>query len=171
MFEEAKPTWISELGLLQYFKPSNLTWSWCGPSWVIPSCLDPTASLWASAQSYLKFKGDLRRPQLGWSDRSSWCDDRGVFVFSTQSDAIVLSTSSYYRDNSISSWSITSHIFKFFKSGAILPIYIHKSLSLSFSVQYTEQTQAILLHELHWQCMHVYKVLQISPRPNMCYIF
>ena len=160
MFEEAKPTWISELGLLQYFKPSNLTWS---PSWVIPSCLDPTASLWASAQSYLKFKGDLRRPQLGWSDRSLWCDDRGVFVFSTQSDAIVLSTSSYYRDNSISSWSITSHIFKFFKSGAILPIYIHKSLSLSFSVQYTEQTQAILLHELHWQaCM--YKFLQDSTR-------
>ena len=37
----------------------------------------------------------------------------------------------------------------FFKFGAILPIYIHNSLSLSFSVQYTEQNQAILLHELH----------------------
>ena len=37
----------------------------------------------------------------------------------------------------------------------ILPIYIHNSLSLSFSVQYTEQNQEILLHELHWQRMHV----------------
>ena len=58
--------------------------------------------------------------------------------------------------------------------GAILPIYIHNSLSLSLSVQYTEQNQAILLHELHR--MHVlssrfYKVLQISLRPNICYIF
>ena len=42
----------------------------------------------------------------------------------------------------------------------IMPIYIHNLLSLSFSVQYTEQNQAILLHELHWQRMHV----QISIR-------
>ena len=66
------------------------------------------------------------------------------------------------------------HFFRFFKIGAILPIYIHNSLSLSLSVQYTEQNQAILLHELHR--MHVlssrfYKVLQISLRPNICYIF
>ena len=64
------------------------------------------------------------------------------------------------------------HFFRFFKIGAILPIYIHNSLSLSLSVQYTEQNQAILLHELHR--MHVlssrfYKVLQISLRPNICY--
>ena len=71
----------------------------------------------------------------------------------------------------------SGHFSKFFKFGAILPIYIHNSLSLSFSLQYTEQNQAILLHELHWQRMHVqissrfYKVLQISLRPNMCYIF
>ena len=41
------------------------------------------------------------------------------------------------------------HFFIFFKFGAILPIYIHNSLSLSFSVEYTEQSQATLLHELH----------------------
>ena len=66
------------------------------------------------------------------------------------------------------------HFFRFFKIGAILPIYIHHLLSLSLSVHYTEQNQAILLHELHR--MHVlssrfYKVLQISLRPNICYIF
>ena len=72
---------------------------------------------------------------------------------------------------------IQTQFSKFFKFGAILPIYIHNSLSLSFSVRYIEQNQAILLHELHWQRMHVqissrfYKVLQISLRPNMCYIF
>ena len=71
----------------------------------------------------------------------------------------------------------SSHFFRFFKFGAILPIYVHNSLSLSFSIQYTEQNQAILLHELHWQRTHVqissgfYKVLQISLRSNMCYIF
>ena len=41
------------------------------------------------------------------------------------------------------------HFSKVFKFGAILPIYIHNSLSLSFSVHCTEQNQAILLHELH----------------------
>ena len=47
------------------------------------------------------------------------------------------------------------HCSKFVKFGAILPINIHNSLSLSFSVLYTEQNQTILLHELHWQRMHV----------------
>ena len=36
----------------------------------------------------------------------------------------------------------------FFKFGAILHIHSY-SLSLSFSIQYTELNQAILLHELH----------------------
>ena len=34
----------------------------------------------------------------------------------------------------------TSPLFIFFKFGEILPLYIHNSLSLSFSVQYTEYT-------------------------------
>ena len=41
------------------------------------------------------------------------------------------------------------HIGHFYKFGAILPIYIHNSLSLSFNVQYIEQNQAILLNESH----------------------
>ena len=49
----------------------------------------------------------------------------------------------------------STHFVKLFNFGAILLIYIHKPLSLSFSVQYTEQNQ----------------VLQISLQPNMCYIF
>ena len=63
--------------------------------------------------------------------------------------------------------------FEIFWFGAILPLYIHNSLSLSFSVQYTEQNQAILLHELHWQSMHVqissrfYKVLQNSSKVGL----
>ena len=40
-------------------------------------------------------------------------------------------------------------LFQIFKFGAILPIYIHNSLSLSFSIQCKKQNQAILLHELH----------------------
>ena len=43
---------------------------------------------------------------------------------------------------------------------AMLRIYIYNSLSLSLSVQYREQNQARLLHELHLQHMHV----QISSR-------
>ena len=45
--------------------------------------------------------------------------------------------------------SSKGHYFKFVKFGAILPKYIHNSLSLSFSVLYTEQNKAIILHELH----------------------
>ena len=52
----------------------------------------------------------------------------------------------------------SGHFSKFFKFGAILPIYIHNSLSLSFSVQHTEQNQVILLHA----CM--YKFLKVSTR-------
>ena len=56
------------------------------------------------------------------------------------------------------------HFSKIFKFGAILPIWIHNSLSLSFSVWYTEQNQAILLHELHWQRMQEEGVVQLAPR-------
>ena len=57
----------------------------------------------------------------------------------------------------------------FFKFGAILPKYIHNSLSLSFSFQRTEpdNTFAWITLTMH-ACTNFFK---ISLRPNMCYIF
>ena len=49
-----------------------------------------------------------------------------------------------YRCSSVHHGLLQAHFFKF---GAILPIYIHNSLS--FSVKYKKQNQAILLHEIH----------------------
>ena len=56
-------------------------------------------------------------------------------------------------------------LFQFFKIGANLPLYIHNSLTMSFSVQYKEQNQAILLHELHWKLMHENEA---SPASSLC---
>ena len=96
--------------------------------------------------------------------------ERGLsdWIYSLASSGALVFIMSYY---------IHGQFFKYFKFGAIQPIYIFNSLSLSFSVQYKEQNQAILLHEIRWQRMHVqisskfFKVLQISLKPNMCYIF
>ena len=65
-----------------------------------------------------------------------------IFISSVRSSSVLHGLIEIQR-------SSKGHYFKFVKFGAILPICIHNSLSLSFSVQYTEQNQAILLHELY----------------------